>query len=208
MPDNNPQLAEAVRAWVESHGLTQTTIAARGGPSTSTMTKVLSGRGSFRRVIFNQLDRGLDWGDGNAERYWRGEAVRDDGFDWRNVSDAELMAEVTRRMRERDKLLQMLHQYRPIGMSDEGFQTIVDATVGPIEGGQQDAGTAEDQKTATPSTRSEVVRLDRDVVIELHAGDEIPLDLAAYAPGFDSGSVNRDQERAGEENQDNRHEGE
>ena len=114
MPENNPRLAKAVRDWVEQRGLTQPVISARGGPSSTSMTKVLTGRGSFAASMFLKLDRGLGWGDGTAERHWRGEALAS-SVDWREASDQELVEELSRRLANR--------------------------------GGQQDAGTAEAQKT-------------------------------------------------------------
>jgi len=64
------------------------------------MTKILSGTGSFRAVIFGQLDRGLEWGDGEAQRAWQREP---DGnrIDWREASDEQLLDEVRRRLAER-----------------------------------------------------------------------------------------------------------
>lgn len=100
MPENNARVAKAVREWIERHGLTQSVINARGGPSSSTITKLLSGTGGFRNAIYAQLDRGLDWGTGTAEAIWQGkaEANAPKGFDWRSVDDDELLAEVRRRM--------------------------------------------------------------------------------------------------------------
>jgi len=100
VPDNNDDLAKAVRDWIDSHGLTQAKISARGGPSSTTITKILSGRGSFRAAVFGQIDRGLEWGDGRAEEVWQGEP---DGsrIDWREASDDQLLEEVRRRLAER-----------------------------------------------------------------------------------------------------------
>lgn len=99
MPENNQHLADAVRRWIDSRGLTQSVIAARGGPSTSTLTKVLKGTGTLRPSIFADLDRGLEWGDGRAESEWRGVTAAPEGFDWRSVSDEQLLDEIATRMR-------------------------------------------------------------------------------------------------------------
>lgn len=98
MPENNEDLARAVRNWIDDTGLTQAKITALGGPSSTTMTKILSGKGSFRSAVFGQLDRSLNWGDGAAYAAWRGELVAA-GVDWRSVSNRELLAEVERRMK-------------------------------------------------------------------------------------------------------------
>lgn len=99
MPENNQHLADAVKRWIDSRGLTQSVIAARGGPSTSTLTKVLKGTGTLRPSIFADLDRGLGWGDGRAESEWRGVTAAPEGFDWRSVSDEQLLDEIATRMR-------------------------------------------------------------------------------------------------------------
>lgn len=100
VPENNKNLAKAVRDWIDDTGLTQAKISALGGPSSTTVTKILSGTGSFRQAVFGQLDRGLGWGDGGAMAAWRGEiAAAAKGFDWRGVSDQELLGEVERRMK-------------------------------------------------------------------------------------------------------------
>lgn len=98
MPELNDDLAEAVKRWIDAHSLTQPVIASNGGPSSTTLTKVLSGSGNVRPVILSQLDRGLGWGSGHAARVLRGEEVPA-SFDWRSVSDRELLDEVERRMK-------------------------------------------------------------------------------------------------------------
>jgi hypothetical protein len=101
VPENNEDLARAVRNWIDDTGLTQAKISALGGPSRTTMTKILTGKGSFRQAVFGQLDRALNWGEGGAMAAWRGEFTKTvgDKFDWRTVGDRELLDEVERRMK-------------------------------------------------------------------------------------------------------------
>lgn len=101
VPENNEDLARAVRNWIDDTGLTQAKISALGGPSSTTMTKILTGKGSFRQAVFGQLDRALNWGEGGAMAAWRGELAKTAGdkFDWRTVGDRELLDEVERRMK-------------------------------------------------------------------------------------------------------------
>lgn len=66
------ELADAVALWMQRHGLTQTVVAARGGPSTTSMTKITYGRGSVRPGSLADLDKGLGWGHGVAVQYNQG----------------------------------------------------------------------------------------------------------------------------------------
>lgn len=99
MPELNARLAEAVKAWIANHPhLTQPVISSNGGPSSTTLTKVLAGEGNVRPGILAQLDQGLGWGHGRAAKLLAGEAIPVE-FDWTSVSDRELLSEVERRMR-------------------------------------------------------------------------------------------------------------
>lgn len=51
VPENNKDLANAVRDWINDSGLTQARISANGGPSSTTITKILTGKGSFRQAL-------------------------------------------------------------------------------------------------------------------------------------------------------------
>lgn len=152
MPKNNTALAAAVRDWIETRGLTQTTIAARGGPSTSTMTKVLSGEGSFRGVIFAQLDRGLGWGDGVAERHWFGQGVPVEAKGWREASDDELLAELHRRMERRREIAEWMERYRPKGLSEKAFEELVAAQ---LEHHDNEGGGVNGQASTTETSQAE-----------------------------------------------------
>ncbi|HHV20801.1 MAG TPA: hypothetical protein GXZ30_04580 [Propionibacterium sp.] len=94
----NARLAEAVKAWIADRPhLTQPVISSNGGPSSTTLTKVLTGEGNVRPGILAQLDQGLGWGNGRAAKLLAGEAIPVE-FDWTSVSDRELLSEVERRM--------------------------------------------------------------------------------------------------------------
>lgn len=97
MPENNEALARAVRSWIQDTGLTQAKISAAGGPSSTTMTKILSGEGQFRAAVFGQLDRALDWGEGRASEVWRGQTSAV-AVDWRSATDDQLLGELERRL--------------------------------------------------------------------------------------------------------------
>lgn len=108
MAELNPRLAEAVTWWVQRNALTQTVIAARGGPSTTSMTKILAGKGSVRPGSLTDLDVGLGWGDGVAVEYLSG---RDPlgifslptGAPPAEWTDDQLLAELRRRLAAADE---------------------------------------------------------------------------------------------------------
>lgn len=101
VPENNQQLADAVADRVRELGMSQAQVSAAGGPSSTTMTKVLSGTGGLRDAIFGQLDRALEWEPGTARSRWRGEAQEAPRtIDWRSATNQELLAEVGRRMEQ------------------------------------------------------------------------------------------------------------
>lgn len=97
MPENNGNLAEAVKAHIQSKGWSQTTIAARGGPSTTSLTKITSGRGNLSPKMLAQIDAGMQWGEGRAAQILAGEVPG--AVDLAQLSDDALLAEVRRRMK-------------------------------------------------------------------------------------------------------------
>ena len=96
MPENNQALADAVTSRVREMGWSQTTVAARGGPSTTSLTKIASAQGSLSPKMLAQIDRGMDWTAGTAARILAGHAVAD--LDIAGISNDDLLAEVRRRM--------------------------------------------------------------------------------------------------------------
>lgn len=68
----NEGLAKAAAIWIKRHGLSQTTIAALGGPSTTSMTKIGSGRGSVRPGSLVRLDKAFGWEVGTSAQYLDG----------------------------------------------------------------------------------------------------------------------------------------
>lgn len=107
MAELNAQLAAAVTWWMQRHALSQTVIAARGGPSTSTLTKITQGVGSVRPSVLAGLDEGLGWGTGVAARYLAGEDPL--GIDSASTTapeewpDEQLINELARRLRTRGR---------------------------------------------------------------------------------------------------------
>ena len=106
MTELNQALAEAVREWATRNALSQTVIAARGGPSTTSMTKILSGSGSVRPGSLTDLDKGLGWGQGVAVEYLAGRdplglfaASNSPVTEWTNE---QLLAELARRLAQTD----------------------------------------------------------------------------------------------------------
>lgn len=101
MPQNNGKLAEEVKARIQSKGWSQTTIAARGGPSTTSLTKITSGKGNLSPKMLAQIDAGMEWEPGRAARTLAGETTAA-ASDLASTSDDDLLAEVRRRMKGAD----------------------------------------------------------------------------------------------------------
>lgn len=105
MTELNEALAKAVAWWVEREALTQSVIASRGGPSTTSLTKILSGRGSVRPGSITDLDIGLRWGSGTAAAYLAGEDPlgidRASDAPLNEWSDDQLVRELARRLASR-----------------------------------------------------------------------------------------------------------
>lgn len=79
-------------------GVSQATVQGRGGPSTTSLTKITSGAGHIQGSQLGKLDAGLQWPSGTAARILRGGSTLTSIAD---VSDEELLAEVARRMQGR-----------------------------------------------------------------------------------------------------------
>lgn len=98
MPELNERLAKAVRNRMDELGVSQATVQGRGGPSTTSLTKITSGAGYIQGSQLGKLDAGLQWPSGTAARILRGGSTLTSIAD---VSDEELLAEVARRMQGR-----------------------------------------------------------------------------------------------------------
>lgn len=98
MPELNERLAKAVRNRMDELGVSQATGQGRGGPSTTSLTKITSGAGYIQGSQLGKLDAGLQWPSGTAARILRGGSTLTTIAD---VSDEELLAEVARRMQGR-----------------------------------------------------------------------------------------------------------
>lgn len=66
MTEGRRRLAELFEAWVSRHGYTQSQVAAMGGPSTTTQTKVVKSDDSLSRQTLRQLDAVMGWEPGTA----------------------------------------------------------------------------------------------------------------------------------------------
>lgn len=71
--DGRRRLAELFGAWADRHGLTQGEIAAMGGPSTTTQTKVRHTDGPISRQTLRRLDAVMGWPNGTAAGILQGE---------------------------------------------------------------------------------------------------------------------------------------
>lgn len=72
MPSNHRRLALAVRARRDELDLTQMQVAALGGPSNATLTKVEDEEGTegISRATLRKLDAALKWEPGSARRVY------------------------------------------------------------------------------------------------------------------------------------------
>jgi len=98
MPENSGSLAEAVKARIQSKGWSQTTIAAKGGPSTTSLTKITSGQGNLSPKMLAQIDAGMEWEPGRAAQILAG-GTGPVVTELASVSDEALLEEVRRRLK-------------------------------------------------------------------------------------------------------------
>lgn len=70
--DGRQRLAQLFGDWVDRHGYTQGEVAAMGGPSTTTQTKVRYSDGPVSRQTMRQLDQVLGWPAGTTAGVLRG----------------------------------------------------------------------------------------------------------------------------------------
>ena len=99
--DGRQALAQAFDDWYSRSGMNQSQVAAAGGPSTTTQTKVRQSDGPVSRQTLQQLDHVTGWPPGTAARYLSGEPVTAIAAPARldQVSDDELLNEVRRRLK-------------------------------------------------------------------------------------------------------------
>jgi len=74
MPANSDELAEAVRVRMAEQGWSQATVIRQGGPSTTSLTKFLRGKGNLSARLLAQLDDGLQWQSGTSATILSGHA--------------------------------------------------------------------------------------------------------------------------------------
>lgn len=72
MPADPQRLGRYVKARREALGLSQDEVAARGGPSDTTLGKIEAGAGGLSRISVAKLDHPLSWAPGSARRVLEG----------------------------------------------------------------------------------------------------------------------------------------
>jgi len=70
--DGRERLAELFGAWVDQNGWSQPTVAAMGGPSTTTQTKIRRTTEPLSASTLRQLDVVMGWDEGTAARVQSG----------------------------------------------------------------------------------------------------------------------------------------
>lgn len=98
--DGRQRLAAVFGAYVDSQGWTQTEVAAKGGPSTTSQTKIRMTDEPLSRQTLYKVDDVMGWTRGTAARIVAGVAEPEGHRSIRDYSDVELIREVARRIRE------------------------------------------------------------------------------------------------------------
>lgn len=98
MPQLNQALAEKVSRHMHASGLSQIDVAGRGGPSTTTLTKITKGEGSISSRVLRQLDQGLGWAEGTSAQVLAGPPARSSSQSLSTWTDDELLDEIRHRM--------------------------------------------------------------------------------------------------------------
>ena len=75
MDEGRRKLAELFGAWMDRNGYTQTDVAAMGGPSTTTQSKVRNSDDSISRQTLKQLEAVMGWTPGPAAGVLQGRYV-------------------------------------------------------------------------------------------------------------------------------------
>lgn len=70
--DGRQRIAQLFGEWVDRHGYTQGEVAAMGGPSTTTQTKVRNTDEPISRQTMKQLDQVMGWSAGTTAGILRG----------------------------------------------------------------------------------------------------------------------------------------
>ena len=111
------RLAEMFGEWMDRNGYTQGDVAAMGGPSTTTQTKVRHTDDALSRRTLRQIDTVMGWAPGGALSVLRGDNPVP-------VSDPR-----PEMVRPRDNTGDQLVYARPDGLTDDEWDRIV-ANVG------------------------------------------------------------------------------
>lgn len=107
--DGREALAKAFDEWFERSGMSQAEVAAAGGPSTTSQTKVRQSDGRVARQTLQKIDAVTGWAPGTALRILRGESL--DGPTPENVGSSP---------DDEDSLLFR----RPAGLSDQEWRSM------------------------------------------------------------------------------------
>lgn len=98
-------------------------IAAAGGPSSPTLTKIASGAGTISMKSAKKLEEALGWDEGDVRRFATGERqAKDLAFD-KLVVEGETANELGDVERAIEVIIEMLHHARrsPVGSARESF---------------------------------------------------------------------------------------
>jgi hypothetical protein len=101
--DGRKALAKAFGAYVDDRGLTQTDVAARGGPSTTSQTKIRKTTKPVSPQTLQKIDKVTGWPPGTSARIIAGSPEPGERRTIRSYSDDELVEDIRRRLRERGK---------------------------------------------------------------------------------------------------------
>ena len=108
--DGRKALARAFGAYVADHSLTQTDVAARGGPSTTSQTKIQKATEPISPQTLQKIDKATGWPPGTSARILAGGMDLTEQRTIEQLSNDELVAEIHRlvevvsqRLRERSE---------------------------------------------------------------------------------------------------------
>jgi len=96
--DGRKALAKAFGAYVDDHRLTQTDVAAAGGPSTTSQTKIRTTDAPIASQTLQKIDKVTGWPPGTSARIIAGAAEPTEQRTITSYSAEELAYEVRRRL--------------------------------------------------------------------------------------------------------------
>jgi hypothetical protein len=96
--DGRKALAKAFGAYVADHSLSQTDVAARGGPSTTSQTKIQKATKPISPQTLQKIDKATGWPPGTSARILAGTSEPTEQRTIEGYSNEELADEVRRRL--------------------------------------------------------------------------------------------------------------